>query len=338
MASVKERFAEIREHRPLLDHALRMQEHYGEVKASQQAGAVTYFGFLSFFPIMALAFFAVGWVAKVFPEAQDALLEAIEDVLPGIVGGGENEISLADIQDSASTVRCDRSARCPLRRAGLVVGDARRVVRRVREARLRAAELRDRQAARPAHAGRGRGGAAGQRRHLRRCDPLLGGGARRGRARRRAGLAGVAARDRGRARRQHGALLRDVPAAGRPRRAQPVPVVRCALRRHRLRAAQAALQPAAVHDRGPAGLPGVRDRADPAGLDQLLLPRRHVRRLLGLHDRARPARCARGRAGPGAGAEGALPRAARGRRTHRRRSGSPPPPAAPRPCSPWSRW
>jgi membrane protein len=104
MTSLKERLAEIRERRPFLDHLLRMQEHYGEAKGGQQAGAITYFGFLSFFPIMALAFFAVGWVAKVYPDAQDALIDAIETVLPGIVGGGDNQISLTDIQDSASTV------------------------------------------------------------------------------------------------------------------------------------------------------------------------------------------------------------------------------------------
>ena len=104
MASVKERLAEIRERRPFLDHLLRMQEHYGDAKGGQQAGAITYFGFLSFFPIMALAFFAVGWVAKVYPDAQDALLTGIQDVLPGIVGQGDNEISLTEIQDSAGTV------------------------------------------------------------------------------------------------------------------------------------------------------------------------------------------------------------------------------------------
>ena len=48
-----------------------MQEHYGAVKAGQQAGAVTYFAFLSFFPILALAFFAVGLVAEVLPERRE---------------------------------------------------------------------------------------------------------------------------------------------------------------------------------------------------------------------------------------------------------------------------
>ena len=104
MASLKERLAAVRERRPFLDHLLRMQEHYSEVKGGQQAGAVTYFGFLSFFPIMALAFFTVGYVARVYPDAQDALLDAINTVLPGIVGDGDNEISLADIEDAAGAV------------------------------------------------------------------------------------------------------------------------------------------------------------------------------------------------------------------------------------------
>ena len=44
-------------------------------RAGQQAGAVTYFAFLSFFPILALAFFVVGRVAKVYPDAQDDLVD-----------------------------------------------------------------------------------------------------------------------------------------------------------------------------------------------------------------------------------------------------------------------
>ena len=58
MASPKERLEALRRRRPFVDHVLRMQEHYSAVKAGQQAGAVTYFGFLSFFPILALAFAA----------------------------------------------------------------------------------------------------------------------------------------------------------------------------------------------------------------------------------------------------------------------------------------
>ena len=104
MPSLKERLASARERRPFLDHLVRMQEHYSGVGGGQQAGAVTYFGFLSFFPVMALAFFVVGYVAEVFPEAQDALVEAIDTVLPGILGPGDNQLSLVEIQDAASAV------------------------------------------------------------------------------------------------------------------------------------------------------------------------------------------------------------------------------------------
>ena len=83
---------------------MQTQEHYGEVKASQQAGAVTYFGFLSIFPILALAFFFVGYLSRVFPDAQDTLVEAISSMLPGIIGDGEGELSLTEIEDAANTV------------------------------------------------------------------------------------------------------------------------------------------------------------------------------------------------------------------------------------------
>ena len=104
MASFKQRLSarltRLRERRPLVDHAVRMQQHYGAVKAGQQAGAVTYFGFLSFFPILALAFAVVGWIAKVYPEARDTTVEAIESVFPGMIGG-DGGIALADIESAA---------------------------------------------------------------------------------------------------------------------------------------------------------------------------------------------------------------------------------------------
>jgi membrane protein len=98
------RVNQLRRDRPSVDHTLRMQEHYGSSSASQQAGAVTYFGFLSFFPIMALAFFLVGYVAKVYPDAQDTLRDAINQMLPGIIGTRDNQIRLKDIQDAAGAV------------------------------------------------------------------------------------------------------------------------------------------------------------------------------------------------------------------------------------------
>jgi membrane protein len=98
MTGLQQRLAALRRRRPLIDHAVRMQEHYGDVAAGQQAGAVTYFGFLSFFPVLALAVFVVGWVARVYPEAQQNLTSAIDQVIPGLVGNGNGQISLDDVQ------------------------------------------------------------------------------------------------------------------------------------------------------------------------------------------------------------------------------------------------
>jgi membrane protein len=98
MTGLKQRLDDLRARRPVVDHALRTQEHYGRVQAGQQAGAVTYFGFLSFFPVLALAVFVVGWISRVYPDAQDQLASAIDQVIPGLVGSGDGQISLDDVQ------------------------------------------------------------------------------------------------------------------------------------------------------------------------------------------------------------------------------------------------
>ncbi|MGZ6733731.1 MAG: YihY/virulence factor BrkB family protein, partial [Nocardioides sp.] len=108
MPSLKERVSarieEIRAERPWVDHVVRMQEHYGKVGASQQAGAATYFAFLSFFPILALAFFVVGWIGNVWPGATGNLHTAIDDVLPGLIGTGDGQIEMTQIQDAAAAL------------------------------------------------------------------------------------------------------------------------------------------------------------------------------------------------------------------------------------------
>lgn len=98
---IKRRVTEARERRPLLDHVVRTVEHYGAAKGNIQAGAVTYFGFISFFPILALAFAVIGFVARVYDGAESDLVDAVNAVLPGLVGEGEGQISLRDIRDSA---------------------------------------------------------------------------------------------------------------------------------------------------------------------------------------------------------------------------------------------
>jgi membrane protein len=100
LSGVKARIHEVRERRPLVDHVVRMVEHYGDVNGNALAAAVTYFAFLSFFPILALAFAVFGQVTKVYANAQDTLLDAANSVLPNLIGG-ENGISLETLQGAA---------------------------------------------------------------------------------------------------------------------------------------------------------------------------------------------------------------------------------------------
>lgn len=99
--TLKERLAQVRRRRPVVDHVARTVEHYGQVNGSLQAGAVTYFAFLSFFPVLALSFAVVGWVSRVYPGAQQDLVQAIDQVLPGMVGNGEGQVPLRDIEAAA---------------------------------------------------------------------------------------------------------------------------------------------------------------------------------------------------------------------------------------------
>lgn len=105
MPSLKDRLnsglTSARARSPFLDHLVRTVKHYSEVKGNLQAGAVTYFGFLSFFPILALAFAVIGYVARIYPEAEKDLVDAINEVLPRMVGDEPGQIKLADIRDAA---------------------------------------------------------------------------------------------------------------------------------------------------------------------------------------------------------------------------------------------
>lgn len=99
MDGVKKRIAVLRERHPHVDHVVRMQEHFSSCNAGQQAGAITYFAFLSFFPVLALAFFAVGVLSRVVDGADEALRAAITSLFPGIIGDGENQLELRDFRD-----------------------------------------------------------------------------------------------------------------------------------------------------------------------------------------------------------------------------------------------
>jgi membrane protein len=87
---VKIKVAVLRARWAVLDHAVRTFEHMGAVQGTMLAGAVTYFGYLSFFPVLVIAFAVVTIVANVVPEARTALVTAVESIFPGLIGDGQN--------------------------------------------------------------------------------------------------------------------------------------------------------------------------------------------------------------------------------------------------------
>lgn len=99
---LKTKVSNARERWPVLDHTIAMVQYYGEIQGSVLAGAVTYFGFLSFFPILALAFAVIGYVSVAYPDAREAMVTAIEQIFPGIVSPTEEpgKISLEQIESS----------------------------------------------------------------------------------------------------------------------------------------------------------------------------------------------------------------------------------------------
>jgi membrane protein len=81
-----------RERWPLLDHAIRAYRHMEKVQGTMLAGAVTYFGYLSFFPILVIAFAVVTYVAYVVPDARNVLVTTLESVFPGLIGDGQGAV------------------------------------------------------------------------------------------------------------------------------------------------------------------------------------------------------------------------------------------------------
>ena len=98
--AVKGRVRDLRARKPWFDHAVRAYDRNSEVLGGQLAAAVTYFGFLSFFPLLALAFAMVGYVSSVYPGAQDGVTRAVEGAFPSLVGPGEGQINIQDVIDA----------------------------------------------------------------------------------------------------------------------------------------------------------------------------------------------------------------------------------------------
>lgn len=71
---------------PWLDHLIRAYSRYLDRRGDNLAGAITFFGFLSFFPLMALVYAIVGYAAQVNLGVRAYVQQTLDQLLPGLSG------------------------------------------------------------------------------------------------------------------------------------------------------------------------------------------------------------------------------------------------------------
>ncbi|PZS27437.1 MAG: hypothetical protein DLM59_16425 [Pseudonocardiales bacterium] len=87
MTDLKARLAAIRERLPWVDHTIRAYGRYTADAGDRLAAAVSYLGFLSVFPLLALAFSVLGYVIAGDAQAQADLVRTLQANFPGLIGG-----------------------------------------------------------------------------------------------------------------------------------------------------------------------------------------------------------------------------------------------------------
>lgn len=81
------------------DHLIRAVRRYQLQSGDRLAGAVTYFAFLSFFPLLALSYAVLGFVVATSETTREALRQAVEERLPGLAG----QLNLDGIAEAKAT-------------------------------------------------------------------------------------------------------------------------------------------------------------------------------------------------------------------------------------------
>jgi membrane protein len=81
----------VRQKQPWLDHLVQAGTRYSAEQGNQLAAAVTYFSFLSLFPLVLLTASVLGFVLHGNPDLQQKIIDGIQGALPG--GTGEQLIS-----------------------------------------------------------------------------------------------------------------------------------------------------------------------------------------------------------------------------------------------------
>ena len=98
MPGIKDKATAVRRKRPFVDHLIRAFGRYQADGGDRLAASVTFFGFLSFFPLLALSFSILGFVLHGNEGALETVGREVESFFPGLIG--EGGISLDEVASS----------------------------------------------------------------------------------------------------------------------------------------------------------------------------------------------------------------------------------------------
>jgi membrane protein len=90
-----------RERRPWFDHLARAGGRYQSLFGDRVAAGLTYYAFLSFFPLLAVVFSVVGFLATLDPGIRSQVNQALYDNFAGLVGG-VNGIDVTSFENGKS--------------------------------------------------------------------------------------------------------------------------------------------------------------------------------------------------------------------------------------------
>ncbi|MBO2452093.1 YihY/virulence factor BrkB family protein [Actinomadura barringtoniae] len=85
---------------PWFDHLVRAYRRYQDRRGDRLAAALTCYGFLSFFPLLALAYALLGYLVKFSGKARDYFVDAINQLLPGLA----DQLNVQQIVESKTAV------------------------------------------------------------------------------------------------------------------------------------------------------------------------------------------------------------------------------------------
>ncbi|BEP12333.1 inner membrane protein YhjD [Acidothermaceae bacterium B102] len=79
------------------DHVARATGRYQSLFGDRVAAGLTYYSFLSFFPLVAVAFSVVGYLIAIDPDIKSQVDQALRDNFAGLVGTGKGQINAGEV-------------------------------------------------------------------------------------------------------------------------------------------------------------------------------------------------------------------------------------------------